>query len=153
MIINTGNTASLIKACQTPSVARGVALADDGAAGTSSQRFVLSGHASNAFFAKAMTFAAWVRAASDGATSRCLFSIIDGSKFFRIITIGTYSGANKGDYLAFQSYDGTRVVLDVRFPWTPVCCIMWSLRSTSQQRRPLQSAQSTALPLRLWRAR
>ena len=73
VIINTGNTASLIKACQTPSVARGVALADDGAAGTSSQRFVLSGHASNAFFAKAMTFAAWVRAASDGAKSVSVF--------------------------------------------------------------------------------
>jgi concanavalin A-like lectin/glucanase superfamily protein len=117
-IINAGNSASSIKACQTPSLVRGVALADDGATGTYAQRFVLSGHTSNAAFAKTMTFSAWVRAASDGATSRCLFSIIDGTKYFRVITAGNYSGATVGDYLALQSYDGTRLVLDVRFPWT-----------------------------------
>jgi hypothetical protein len=118
VIINAGNSACAIKAHQMPSVVRGVTLADDGAAGTYSQRFVLSGHSSNAVFGKVMTLAAWVRAANDGATTRCLFSIIDGTKYFRIITAGTYSGANLGDYLALQSYDGTRLVLDMRFPWT-----------------------------------
>jgi hypothetical protein len=38
VIINAGNSASVIKAHQTPSVVRGVALADDGTAGTYSQR-------------------------------------------------------------------------------------------------------------------
>jgi hypothetical protein len=98
VIINAGNSACVIKAHQMPSVVRGVTLADDGAAGTYSQRFVLSGHTSNAVFGKVMTLAAWVRAANDGATTRCLFSIIDGTKYFRVITAGTYSGANLGSY-------------------------------------------------------
>lgn len=67
VVINAGNSASVIKAYQTPSLVRGVALADDGATGTYSQRFVLSGHTSNAACGKTITFSAWVRAASDGA--------------------------------------------------------------------------------------
>jgi hypothetical protein len=59
VIINAGNSACVIKAHQMPSVARGITLADDGAAGTYSQRFVLSGHTSNGVFGKVMTFAAW----------------------------------------------------------------------------------------------
>ena len=85
---------------------------------------------------KTMTFSAWVRAASDGAKSRCLFSIIDGTKYLRVITAGNYSGATVGlsRVAVLRWYSpGARRALSL----DAACCIMSWLRSTSEHPLPL----------------